>query len=71
MRLINLHRVMRVAVSIVQMSMVTEPDNRRDKGDRDSNLCNGPHDAFIPQWAITLSYTSGFLISSDLLRWRL
>jgi hypothetical protein len=27
--------------------VVAEPDNRRDKGDRDSNFCKGSHDASI------------------------
>jgi hypothetical protein len=31
----------------MRMTVVTEPDNRRDKGDRDSDFCNGSHDASI------------------------
>jgi hypothetical protein len=29
------------------MIVVAEPDNRRNKRDRDSNFCNGSHDASI------------------------
>ena len=31
----------------MRMTVVAEPDNRRDKGERDSNFCKGSHDASI------------------------
>jgi hypothetical protein len=31
----------------MRMIVVAEPDNRRDKGERDSNFCKGSHDASI------------------------
>jgi hypothetical protein len=31
----------------MRMTVVAEPDNRRDKGVRDSNFCKGSHDASV------------------------
>jgi hypothetical protein len=31
----------------MRMTVVAEPDNRRDKGDRNSNFRKGSHDASI------------------------
>src|SRR5262249_30849274 len=36
----------RVAI-IMRTTVVAEPDNRRDKGNRDSNFCKSSHDASI------------------------
>ena len=46
----------------MRMTVVAEPDNRRDKGDRDTDFRKGSHDASILcQWGITLSHASSFL----------
>jgi len=33
------------AIIIMRMTVVAEPDNRRDKGERDGNFCKSSHDA--------------------------
>ena len=46
----------------MRMTVVAEPDNRRNKGDRDSDFCKGSHDASILcYWGITLSHAASFL----------
>jgi hypothetical protein len=52
--------------------VVAEPDNRRDKGDRDGNFCKSSHDASILRWwGTTLGHAASFLTWAGLLRRRL